>query len=833
MDPAAATHVNALLEHVGWIRALALQLVRDAASADDLVQETLLAALRRPPSSGAALRPWLASVTRNQAALRTRGERRRETRELDAARDEALPSAIELAGRAEQHKQLVEAVLYLREPYRTVVLLRYYDGRTPEAIAAKQGVPSSTVRNQLARALAHLRERLDAQHGGDRRTWALALVPLAAESQSSASSAGVVAALVHAFVAMQLLTKLVLVAGLIAVVSSITFFGCEQRDTRHELLAIAPEPAPDTAEFAADRTAVNTNTPVELELPRAVVDTPKANELPPPKSMRLRGEVVAARNGVQLDEFTLLVDDGAREPESITTGTKGWFASQRDYVAGPLKFTMLDREGTETLQFTRGRFTKAWGAATLDIEWDGTEPLRLEAHVGATLQIPDLDPAESSGWLIELNTRDSCNSDGLVPRAWLRQGSVPWARFNTANFAWSVPFGDLVAVRGDGLRAGTLFIRDDGLVRNLKVKPSARLEIVLERKGGAPLDQAEVGVRAMDEECVTWADTHWNGTQVVENPHASRFVFGGLSPGRYEITARARGSKPVSVVERVQGGKVSQRTLVLDDSRATAFVRGTLRSRSGTFDHPVLLTLTSLDDRSMPPATHTCWFKQVDGLFESSFDIRSLEQGAYAVTLRSNAKGHPRWTGPKIVEAPASHLEFVCLDDERLIDVRLRVVDDSSNGSVPLARWQYTIDGVDFEASGPEILIEGVSRESWFEWCVTSQGFGVACGGWEELWAGGRESFGEARLRRGWGAKIRAVDEYTRIPLSDVKVFLDDELAGVTNERGILLVDRTRPPRQIVGERDDCIQVEESRKLGVVVDSDARAVFVLPLACER
>lgn len=55
------------------------------AEADDLVQDTLLAAWTQPPSERAGLRPWLATVLRNRLRnrlrMRVRGEARRSTRE--------------------------------------------------------------------------------------------------------------------------------------------------------------------------------------------------------------------------------------------------------------------------------------------------------------------------------------------------------------------------------------------------------------------------------------------------------------------------------------------------------------------------------------------------------------------------------------------------------------------------------------------------------------------------------------------------------------------------------------------------------------------------------
>ena len=51
-----------LLAHAGWLRRLALRLVRDADVADDLVQETMIASARHGPEPRESVRPWLAKV---------------------------------------------------------------------------------------------------------------------------------------------------------------------------------------------------------------------------------------------------------------------------------------------------------------------------------------------------------------------------------------------------------------------------------------------------------------------------------------------------------------------------------------------------------------------------------------------------------------------------------------------------------------------------------------------------------------------------------------------------------------------------------------------------
>jgi protocatechuate 3,4-dioxygenase beta subunit len=75
-------------------------------------------------------------------------------------------------------RELVQAVLGLPEPYRTTILLRFFDGLPPRAIAKRMGVPVDTVRTRVTRGVAQLRARLDDGRGGDRTAWLAALAPL-------------------------------------------------------------------------------------------------------------------------------------------------------------------------------------------------------------------------------------------------------------------------------------------------------------------------------------------------------------------------------------------------------------------------------------------------------------------------------------------------------------------------------------------------------------------------------------------------------------------------------------------------------------------------------
>ena len=52
-------------EHAAFVRGVARALVLDESRADDVAQETWLAAMKHPPARAAGVRSWLATVARN------------------------------------------------------------------------------------------------------------------------------------------------------------------------------------------------------------------------------------------------------------------------------------------------------------------------------------------------------------------------------------------------------------------------------------------------------------------------------------------------------------------------------------------------------------------------------------------------------------------------------------------------------------------------------------------------------------------------------------------------------------------------------------------------
>jgi hypothetical protein len=84
---------------------------------------------------------------------------------------------------------VVDAVAELEEPYRTTLILRFYDGLAPTEIARHLGVPASTVRVRLKRGLDRLRVRLEERT--ERRALAVGLLLLAQLPEPSARQAPV------------------------------------------------------------------------------------------------------------------------------------------------------------------------------------------------------------------------------------------------------------------------------------------------------------------------------------------------------------------------------------------------------------------------------------------------------------------------------------------------------------------------------------------------------------------------------------------------------------------------------------------------------------------
>jgi RNA polymerase sigma-70 factor (ECF subfamily) len=144
-----------------WPRAYraALLVVGDAAAAEDIAQESFLAAVRsldrfdrRRPFG-----PWLHRIVVNRAIDFTRARRLR--REIDLERvAEPARAERDLDSRAEE---IAVALSSLGPEQRAVIVLRYLLEYTPGEIAELLGLPRGTVNSRLRRGLDRLEEGLE------------------------------------------------------------------------------------------------------------------------------------------------------------------------------------------------------------------------------------------------------------------------------------------------------------------------------------------------------------------------------------------------------------------------------------------------------------------------------------------------------------------------------------------------------------------------------------------------------------------------------------------------------------------------------------------------
>jgi RNA polymerase sigma-70 factor (ECF subfamily) len=198
-----------LLSNLEFVQSLARSLVSDANQAADIEQQTWLAALERPPTRG-TLRLWLSKVTLNFSRRLYRAEKRRKKYENAAGNHSGITPPDKVVEREETRHHLIKAVLSLEDPYRTAILLRYYDGLPPREMAKHLNMPLERVKTHLKRGLAQLRQKLDTQHGGNRRKWLMALVPLAGVKMGGEASAAGVGSVVGGLVVMSTKTKFIL-----------------------------------------------------------------------------------------------------------------------------------------------------------------------------------------------------------------------------------------------------------------------------------------------------------------------------------------------------------------------------------------------------------------------------------------------------------------------------------------------------------------------------------------------------------------------------------------------------------------------------------------------
>ncbi|MEM1447555.1 MAG: sigma-70 family RNA polymerase sigma factor [Planctomycetota bacterium] len=436
--------------HLPWLRRFARALVHDEASADDLVQDALGAAItaRRPIAD---LRSYLGGALRRRSHDVARREERRRRRESvhSSDRDRVAPGADDAAARVETMRMVLDEVERLPAAQRDAITLRYVDDLRPVEIAERLRVAPATVRAHIARGLATIRERLDRRSQG-RAAWTAALVPWQLHREP-------VRALTASSLAVATVAAGALVAAFLAFVLVRSF---EEDPAAGQQVALRS--AVDGEHGATDMASIERSN----EARRTAVETGEQDgegDAPAPVSAavtKIQGSVVDERTGAPIPDLPVLIrplgpDDVASFEGVQALESSGGFDESigpllslkaPPYYVGPGSDcertiqVQTDAEGRfecgDTLEpgpvaiwTPEDRSATSYLPRVVRAQFPLTEPLRL--RVGPTFRLACTLPSGVEWEDVEARFGDEDLSRAPLRGARPRRGDLPWVRFSS------------------------------------------------------------------------------------------------------------------------------------------------------------------------------------------------------------------------------------------------------------------------------------------------------------------------------------------------------------------------------------------------------------------
>jgi RNA polymerase sigma-70 factor (ECF subfamily) len=147
----------------------AFLIVHDAAAAEDIAQEAMLAAVRsidgfdrRRP-----FRPWLHRIVVNRSLDWLRARSRRPEVSVEVAGPAVAAGAADPVRPDALSDELMRALAALDPDERALIVMRHLLGYRSSELARMLNLPGGTVRTRLARALMRLRELLETEMRDD------------------------------------------------------------------------------------------------------------------------------------------------------------------------------------------------------------------------------------------------------------------------------------------------------------------------------------------------------------------------------------------------------------------------------------------------------------------------------------------------------------------------------------------------------------------------------------------------------------------------------------------------------------------------------------------
>jgi RNA polymerase sigma-70 factor (ECF subfamily) len=160
-------------EHQDLVFGVALRVVGERGSAEDVAQEAFVRAyraLKRYPEDRIKelhARPWLARIALNLARTHVRNRRYHDVldgiEETAAAQAESPPQLVE---RRDERRMWARLLSALPDRYRLAVALRHVEGLSYEELSATLDRPLGSVKSDVHRGVTLLRAAYDAEQRG-------------------------------------------------------------------------------------------------------------------------------------------------------------------------------------------------------------------------------------------------------------------------------------------------------------------------------------------------------------------------------------------------------------------------------------------------------------------------------------------------------------------------------------------------------------------------------------------------------------------------------------------------------------------------------------------
>jgi hypothetical protein len=179
-------------------------------------------------------------------------------------------------------------------------------------------------------------------------------------------------------------------------------------------------------------------------------------------------------------------------------------------------------------------------------------------------------------------------------------------------------------------------------------------------------------------------------------------------------------------------------------------------------------------------------------------------------TLRAHCPGVWRWEPPSVsVMPPAAGLvlEPARIDPANVRAIKFRAFDARTGERVDHFEVELACDGAQGVRARRitgfgNLVFPAVPLDAPLEFALAAEGYRPARGGRQDLQRDGEIDLVSVQLVRGWQRDVVVRDVASSAAIPGARVLVDGVLAGITDESGILLLERASAPRRVQVEHE-------------------------------